>query len=103
MFNIHATLISFHNKGILLTGKSGVGKSDVALRMIMEKGAVLVADDRVDLVCANGNLFGSCPKNIRGLLEVRNVGIGHFVKIRKTWKDYRIMNMLIFWGYPSQN
>ncbi len=78
MFNIHATLISFHNKGILLTGKSGVGKSDVALRMIMEKGAVLVADDRVDLVCANGNLVGSCPKNIRGLLEVRNVGIGQF-------------------------
>lgn len=78
MLNIHATLISFHNKGILFIGKSGAGKSDVALRMIMEKGATLVADDRVDLEYLDGVLYGSCPQNIQGLLEIRNVGIGQF-------------------------
>lgn len=78
LINIHATLISFHNKGILLTGVSGSGKSDVALRMIMEKGAILVADDRVELECVNGILYGSAPQNIQGLLEIRHVGIGQF-------------------------
>lgn len=52
--NIHATLVSLNGKGILLTGKSGSGKSDLALRMIMEYQAQLVADDRVDLVLKNG-------------------------------------------------
>ena len=50
MLNIHASLVALDNKGILLLGKSGCGKSDLALRLIMEKGAKLVADDRVDLL-----------------------------------------------------
>lgn len=78
LINIHATLISFHNKGILLTGHSGAGKSDVALKMIIDKGAMLVADDRVNIQCIDGELYGSSPENIKGLLEVRNVGIGQF-------------------------
>lgn len=78
MINIHATLVSLNNKGILLIGESGTGKSDIALRMIMEKGAELVADDRVDIECINNKLIGSAPKEIEGLLEVRNVGISHF-------------------------
>ena len=49
MNNIHATLVNFNGVGILLKGKSGSGKSDLALRMIIEKGAKLVADDRVIL------------------------------------------------------
>ncbi len=78
MINIHATLISLNGKGILITGKSGTGKSDVALRMIMEKDAVLVADDRVNLECIGGKLYGSTPQQTAGLLEVRNVGIVRF-------------------------
>ena len=49
MENIHATCIALNNRGILLTGASGSGKSDLALRMILEKGAVLIADDRTDI------------------------------------------------------
>lgn len=78
MLNIHATLISLDNQGVLLIGESGSGKSDVALRMIMEKGAKLVADDRVNLENNNNRLVGRAPKEIEGLLEVRNVGISHF-------------------------
>ena len=43
--NIHATLVSLNGKGILLTGKSGSGKSDLALRMIMEYQALKGVDD----------------------------------------------------------
>jgi HPr kinase/phosphorylase len=73
--NIHATCVSINNAGILLLGKSGSGKSDLALRLIMNKGAKLVADDRVDIFEQNGKIFASAPKNIKGLLEVRGVGI----------------------------
>ena len=73
--NIHATLVSLNGKGVLLTGKSGSGKSDLALRMIMESQAQLVADDRV---LKNGKVYGSAPETISGKLEIRNVGIGNF-------------------------
>ena len=75
MENIHASCISLNGKGILLTGQSGSGKSDMSLRLIMEKGAVLVADDRTNICARNGKLLASCPDNIKGLLEVRGVGI----------------------------
>lgn len=78
MVNIHATLISFMEKGILLTGKSGAGKSDLALRMIIDKGAVLVSDDRVELEVIDDALYGRSPNEIRGKLEVRGVGIANF-------------------------
>ena len=75
MNNIHATLVSLNNKGILLLGDSGFGKSDVALRLIEEKGAVLVADDRVNLRTLGDKLIGSAPEQIKGKLEIRNIGI----------------------------
>lgn len=83
MENIHATCISCQNKGILLLGKPGSGKSDLALRMIMDKGAVLVADDRTDLSVRGNILTASCPENIRGLLEVRGLGIIPFQAIER--------------------
>ncbi len=75
MENIHATCIALNNRGILLTGVSGSGKSDLALRMILEKGAVLVADDRTDIRRGANRPVASCPETIKGLLEVRGVGI----------------------------
>ena len=75
MENIHATAVDIEGYGILIIGSSGAGKSDVALRLIENKGAILVADDRVDLKAENGRLVASAPKNIEGLLEVRGVGI----------------------------
>lgn len=83
MLNIHATLISFENKGILFIGKSGAGKSDLALRMIMEHGALLVADDRVDIEKIDGKIYGSSPNEIAGKLEIRNIGIGKFSQKQK--------------------
>lgn len=75
MINIHASCVSLNQKGILLLGKSGAGKSDTAFRLIEQLGAVLVADDRTDLTTRDGNLYASCPQQIKGLLEVRGIGI----------------------------
>ncbi|MBO7097932.1 MAG: HPr kinase/phosphatase C-terminal domain-containing protein [Alphaproteobacteria bacterium] len=79
MENIHATSVDMNGSGILIVGPSSSGKSDLALRLIENKGAVLVADDRTDLLKKDGQLIASCPKNIEGLLEVRGIGIVHQV------------------------
>ncbi len=60
--------------GVLLRGPSGSGKSDLALRMI-DAGALLVADDRVELRVDRGRLMAKAPAALAGLLEVRGVGI----------------------------
>ena len=72
---IHATLVEINGKGVLLRGRSGAGKSDLALRLIERKGAILVADDMVILASEEGRLIGLAPDNLRGRLEVRGVGI----------------------------
>lgn len=74
----HATLVQIDGKGVLLCGKSGTGKSDLALRLIENRNAVLVADDMVELFAENGVAYGRVPDNLRGLLEVRGVGIAKY-------------------------
>ncbi len=73
--NIHATCVVLQNFGVLLLGKSGAGKSDLALRLIADRGARLVADDRVDITAKDGKIQASAPQILQGLLEVRGVGI----------------------------
>ena len=72
--NIHATCISLDGLGLLLRGPSGCGKSDLALRM-MENNSQLIADDWVDLALEGGVLIAQAPSRLRGLLEVRGVGV----------------------------
>jgi HPr kinase/phosphorylase len=67
---IHATCVARDGQGVLLLGPSGAGKSDLALRLI-ERGFVLVADDRVELTGA----IASPPQDLAGLIEVRGVGV----------------------------
>jgi len=55
-------------QGVLLRGPSGAGKSDLALRLI-DAGAILVADDRVDVFIKGGVAFARAPANIAGLME----------------------------------
>lgn len=84
MINIHATCVVIGSAGrafaippdagVLLMGDSGSGKSDIALRLIAD-GAILVADDRCDLFVAENDLRARAPQLLRGLLEVRGIGI----------------------------
>ena len=80
--NVHASCIAIDGQGVLLWGESGVGKSDLALRMI-EKGAILVADDYPVLEEKDGILYASCPESIQGKLEIRGLGIFEFPFMEK--------------------
>ncbi len=68
------TCVAVDGRGVLLQGPSGAGKSDLALRLI-DGGAELVADDRVVLESRAGVLSACAPPALRGLLEVRGLGI----------------------------
>jgi len=72
--NYHGTLVDLAGSGVLLRGPSGSGKSDLALRL-MDRGAVLVADDQVILEKRSRGLMGYAPDRIYGLIEVRGIGI----------------------------
>jgi len=75
---LHAGLIALRVggrwKGALIQGPSGIGKSDLALRAL-EEGFRLVADDRVVVFLSGGTLFGRAPDALRGLVEIRGLGV----------------------------
>ncbi len=71
---LHATCVEWDETGILICGASGSGKSDLALRLI-DAGAELVADDRTVVENRGGALVATCPDLIKGLIEVRGVGV----------------------------
>lgn len=72
---MHGVLVDVYGLGVLITGQSGVGKSETALELV-KRGHRLVADDSVE-ICQDeeGSLMGSSPELIEHLLEIRGVGI----------------------------
>lgn len=78
MKNIHASCVAYFKKGILIYGKSGLGKSDLCLRLIMDKGCRLVGDDRIDLYTKSGSLKAKSVATIAQMLEVRGIGLMKF-------------------------
>ena len=81
---IHGTCIAIGADGVLLVGKPGSGKSDLALRLIDQGGsglsgtpktAQLVADDQVVIRKVEGALVASAPPSLKGKLEIRGLGI----------------------------
>jgi HPr kinase/phosphorylase len=71
---VHGTAIAIEGVAILLRGAPGIGKSDLALRLI-DRGARLVADDQAELRRAEDHILVSAPTVIAGLIEVRGLGI----------------------------
>ncbi|MCB1884603.1 MAG: HPr kinase/phosphatase C-terminal domain-containing protein [Geminicoccaceae bacterium] len=69
----HATLVRWQGRGLLIEGPSGSGKSDLALRLVADGGA-LVADDVVRLWRRDRALVGG-PVGEAGLIEVRGYGV----------------------------
>lgn len=71
---VHASTVAIDGRAVLITGPSGSGKSDLALRLL-DRGFTLVSDDQT-IVRRDGNrLIANAPPNIAGKLEVRGIGI----------------------------
>ncbi len=71
---IHATSVMIDGRAMLLSGPSGSGKSDLALRLI-DRGALLISDDYTLLENRDGILFAFAPPRIAGRIEIRGIGI----------------------------
>ena len=71
---LHVSCVARNGRAILISGRSGSGKSDLALRLI-DRGAALVSDDYTIVRRVDGKLLASAPSNIAGKIEVRGVGI----------------------------
>lgn len=72
--NVHGELLEVYGVGILIMGKSSVGKSETALELV-SRGHRLVADDMVDITAIDKKIIGEAPKNIRHFMELRGLGI----------------------------
>ena len=71
---LHASCVAIHGRAVLLTGASGSGKSDLALRLI-DRGATLVGDDGIIVEARDGRLLARAGPNIAGQIEIRGLGI----------------------------
>ncbi|MBR1677688.1 MAG: HPr(Ser) kinase/phosphatase [Clostridia bacterium] len=71
---VHGVLVDVFGIGILIMGKSGVGKSEIALELV-NRGHRLVADDSVIIKNINDQLIGKAPEKIRYYMEIRGIGI----------------------------
>lgn len=72
---MHGVLVEVHGEGVLITGDSGIGKSETALELI-KRGHRLIADDAVDIrMVGKNSLVGTAPELIRYYMEMRGIGV----------------------------
>lgn len=71
---VHTSCVAIDGRAVLIGGRSGKGKSDLALRLI-DRGAHLVSDDYTLVRRVGGQLLASAPPAIAGKIELRGVGI----------------------------
>lgn len=75
MISIHGVLVDIFGEGVLITGESGIGKSEVALELI-HRGHRLVSDDVVEIrKVSDETLIGQAPDITRHFIELRGIGI----------------------------
>ena len=71
---VHASTVATEGRAVLITGPSGSGKSDLALRLL-DRGFTLVSDDQTVVRKVGERLIASAPATIAGKLEIRGIGI----------------------------
>ncbi len=94
---MHGVLVDIYGVGVLIMGRSGIGKSETALELV-KRGHRLVADDAVEIRQAEENdLVGHAPELIRYLLEIRGLGIINVMTLfgAGAVRDYKKISMVI--------
>ena len=71
---IHASTVASDGRAVLISGPSGSGKSDLALRLL-DRGFTLVSDDQTIVRRDGDRLVASAPPTIKGKLEIRGIGV----------------------------
>jgi HPr kinase/phosphorylase len=104
---LHAACLDIEGRGVLIQGRPGAGKSDLALRLIDQPGlgvqgkapqlARLVADDQVVIRRLRGRLVASPPEKLQGLIEIRGLGIVQIPFCPET-----ILHLIVVLGHPEQ-
>jgi serine kinase of HPr protein (carbohydrate metabolism regulator) len=72
--SVHASTVALDGRAVLISGPSGSGKSDLALRLF-DRGFTLVSDDQTIVKRSGDRLIASAPPTIAGKLEIRGIGI----------------------------
>ena len=96
---IHASAVLFGYRGILIRGPSGAGKSRLALALLQSAGSgfsQLVGDDRIHLGVTHGRLLMHPAGALRGLLEVRGLGI-----VRLPFEPVAVADLVVDRGVPT--
>ncbi|MDT8384528.1 MAG: HPr(Ser) kinase/phosphatase [Gammaproteobacteria bacterium] len=84
---VHGVFLEVHGMGVLLTGESGVGKSELALELLT-RGHRLIADDAPEFSRVGPDIVrGRCPEALRDFLEVRGLGV---LNVRAMYGDSAI-------------
>ena len=89
---VHASLVNIFGLGVLIKGKSGIGKSE-ALLELLKRNHLIIGDDRINIYKKNGLIYGECHPTLQNLIEVRGLGIIDISKIYG--KQYIIKNTKI--------
>ena len=77
----HGVLVEVYGEGILITGESGIGKSEAAIELV-KRGHRLIADDAVEIKRISSNtLFGSAPEVLKHYIEIRGIGVINVAKL----------------------
>lgn len=95
--SMHGVLMDINGVGVLITGKSGLGKSEVALELI-RRGYILVADDLVEVYqIEKGVVIGEAPTMLKKYLEIRGVGIVNVVYLFgvKAYREDKKVSLIV--------
>ncbi|HKL47352.1 MAG TPA: HPr(Ser) kinase/phosphatase [Candidatus Izemoplasmatales bacterium] len=95
--SMHGVLMDINGVGILITGSSGIGKSEVALELI-RRGYILVADDMVEIhQVEKGVLVGEAPDVLKKFLEIRGVGVVNVVYLFgvKSYREKKRVSIIV--------
>ena len=93
----HGVLMDINGVGVLISGKSGLGKSEVALELI-RRGYILVADDLVEMYqLEKGVVIGEAPDMLKKYLEIRGVGIVNVVYLFgvKAYREDKKVSLIV--------